>query len=88
MYLIEYKQQRNKLSNRYEHMITIQLLPEEFKLVSHALYFYGQSREERIDNHGEKREDEYVKQIAELERQFDLIEDFENYGLDEILANK
>lgn len=87
MYLIEYKRQ-SKGGNPYDQTITIKLLPKEFKLIAHALYFYDKSLAERIFCYGEKEEKKTVAEIAELDAQFSLINDFSNYGIEEIINNK
>lgn len=94
MYLIEYKQQAdsrlrraNGKENPYDSTITIQFLPDEFRLLCHALYFYNESKEERHYANGEKEEAKIVKEIAELEKQFSLISDFKSYGINEIINN-
>lgn len=84
VYLIEYKRQ-SKGGNPYEQTITLKLLPKEFELISHALYFYDKTLTERFESYGEKEETKLVAEIAELDAQFSLINDFKHYGIEEII---
>ena len=87
MYLVEYKRQ-SRGGNPYDQTITIKLLPKEFKLIIHALYFYNKPLAERFECYGEKEEKKIVAEITELDAQFSLINDFSNYGIEEIINNK
>ena len=87
MFLKEYLRQNKGRDREYESMITIQFLPKELETIRHALYFYNQSKEERFKAYGENEETKIIKEIKEVEEQLDLIDDFENYGIDEIITN-
>jgi hypothetical protein len=82
MYLKEYK---NGLNNKKE--IIIKISGEELEILNFALLTYNDTKEKRIEWHGESTEKEFCKKVAKLEKQFGVISEFSICGIDEILEN-